>query len=466
MSPHLPATIARASRRSRLLVVAIVMGLLLAACGDATPSVAPTSSAAANGSAQPASPTTAASPTTPAASASGAPATGSPPAPSASPEASADAESSAAYQLIERQVAAIRGLNPTKPVPRRLIDADELRKLLTADFDKSTPPEYVAATERLYKALGLIPADSDLRKLTLDLLSGGVVGFYRNDEGALYVLSKEGKPGVNERFTFAHEFDHALQDQHFSVFRDQKDVLDQGDRLLARQAVYEGDATLLMTKWASENLDQAELLELVKGSTDPVAQALLNGMPAILKETLVYPYTTGLSWIQRVQAEGGWQSVDSVYARMPESTEQILHPEKYTARERPVAVTLPADLATRLGTGWSVPLMDTFGEFQTGIWLREGGVEIAEATDAAAGWGGDRLGVMNGPDGAWAMAWKTEWDTAKDAAAFEQAATKALEKAGGVRKVLPGESEKTRWVLVADDDATLGRVANVLGLAG
>ncbi len=109
MSHHLSATIARASRRSRLLAAALVMGLLLAACGDATPSVAPTSSAAAHASGPTVEPDR-------------------PPRrrrrhlqralrpPSRrrrlqrSPEASADAESTAAYELIERQVAAIRGL--------------------------------------------------------------------------------------------------------------------------------------------------------------------------------------------------------------------------------------------------------------------------------------------------------------------------------------------------------------------
>ena len=85
-------------------------------------------------------------------------------------------------------------------------------------------------------------------------------------------------------------------------------------------------------------------------------------------------------------------------ARMPESTEQILHPEKYAADEAPVAVDLPADLATQLGAGWSVPLEDTFGELQIGIWLRESGVaQGGRATAAAAGWGGDRLAVVEGP---------------------------------------------------------------------
>ncbi len=118
----------------------------------------------------------------------------------------------------------------------------------------------------------------------------------------------------------------------------------------------------------------------------------------------------------------------------------------------------------RLGSGWTVPLQDTFGELQTGIWLKDTGAAAADA--AAAGWGGDRLAVAEGPNGAWAVVMQTAWDSAKDAAEFETAATTALKEAGGVAKVLPGSGGKTRWVLVANDDATLGKVANALGLAG
>ena len=67
--------------------------------------------------------------------------------------------------------------------------------MITEMFDEDTPPAYLAANERLYKALGLIPATSNLRDLQLDLLSGGVAGFYRNDQGKLYVVSKSGGPG-------------------------------------------------------------------------------------------------------------------------------------------------------------------------------------------------------------------------------------------------------------------------------
>jgi hypothetical protein len=168
----------------------------------------------------------------------------------------------------------------------------------------------------------------------------------------------------------------------------------------------------------------------------------------------------------QVQSTGGWAGVNAYFTKMPASTEQILHPEKYTAGEAPVAVTMPSDLAARLGTGWKVPFQDTFGELQFGIWLRGAGVATATATAAAAGWGGDRLAVMEGPNGTWAVAMHTVWDTDADAAEFDSAATTALAKAGGTAKVLPGAGGKTRWVVVAGDAATLGRVAGVLGLAG
>jgi len=421
-----------------------VVALLTAACGSAPPSVSPSSAA-------PPSPAPASTP------------------PSASASAGASADSITAdsiFDAVESQVVAIRGLKPVRPVQRQIIDKTELRTMITQQFDKDTPPEYLGANERLYKALGLIPSTSNLHTLSLDLLSGGVAAFYRDDEGKLYVVSKTGRPGATERFYFAHEYDHALQDQHSTIFKDQHGVLDQSDRLLARQAIYEGDATLLMTQWAAANLNQADLLDLIAASSDPAAQAVLARTPAILRDTLTFPYTTGFGYVTKVQADGGWPAVDAYFGRMPASTEQILHPEKYTAAEAPVAVTLPTDLATRLGAGWSVPLKDTFGEYQIGLWLRESGVEQATATAAAAGWGGDRLAVIKGPGGAWAIAMRTAWDTAADASEFQAAATTALAKADGVARVVLGAGGKTRWIVVASDVRTVSRVDNALGLAG
>ena len=48
----------------------------------------------------------------------------------------------------------------------------------------------------------------------------------------------------------------------------------------------------------------------------------------------------------------------------------------------------------------------------------------SQSTDEARPGGGDRLAVIEGPNGAWAVAWQTTWDTDADAAAFETAACK------------------------------------------
>jgi len=431
-----------ARRSSSPAALILAAALLVAACGSATTS--PSTSPSPSSSALPA-PTTSI-------------------APAATPSPGASLTADQVYDAVEQQVIAIRGLKPNRPVARQFIDGTELRTILTKEFDHDTPPAYVAANERLYKALGLIPADSSLRTLSLDLLSGGVAGFYRNDEGKLYVVSKSGGPGANERFYFAHEYDHALQDQNSTIFKDFDGVLDQSDQLLARQAIYEGDASLLMTQWAAANLSQADLLELLAAGSDPAAQEVMATTPAILRDTLTFPYTTGLGYVSNIQSKGGWDAVNDLFKKMPVSTEQILHPEKST--EAPVAVTLPADLKTKLGTGWTVPLEDTFGELQLGIWLREAGVPAADATAAAAGWGGDRLAVIDGPNGAWALVMQTDWDTEADAAAFETAATTALEKSPGVAQVLPGVGGKTRWVLIGSDAATVSKVAAATGLTG
>ena len=209
-------------------------------------------------------------------------------------------------------------------------------------------------------------------------------------------MSRSGEVGANEKITFAHEFNHALQDQHFTIFKDQEGVTNRSDWLLARQAVYEGDSSLLMTLWASENFTPEEFSELLaQGLNDPSSQ-MLEQMPAILRETLLYPYTTGLTFAQGQYINGGgWAGVDALYADLPETTEQILHPEKYQAGEGPVAIDVPDDLAARIGPDWELALDDTFGEFQTGVWLRD--ADAANVAEAAAGWGGDRVLVLDGP---------------------------------------------------------------------
>lgn len=445
------------SIRARFGVLFLSATTILAACGPSTSTGAPASSFP-GGSPSLISPRPASS-TTP-----GPTSTGSPPAsPSGVPAPSTD--QAAIYDAIEAQVVAIRGLKAVK-VQRETIDEARLKQLTAADFAKDNPPVYVAANERLLKALGLLSSEQSLQSLYLELIGSQVAGFYRPDDKRLYVVSRSGAINGADKITFAHEYDHALQDANFPVFQEQKALLDQTDRAMARAAVFEGDATILMSLWAGPNLTPAELQEVIAAGSDPAANAILQRTPAILRESLLFPYNAGVAFLAPVQASGGWPGIDAIYKDLPLSTEQILHPDRYRAGEKPVAVTFPSSLAKDLGTGWSVPLEDTFGEFQMRAWLTESGVPAATAEAAAAGWGGDRLAVLEGPGGAWGVVMQTAWDTDGDAADFETTATTAIAKAAGRAAVLPGTGGKRRWVVVGSDDATLRTIAGALGLAG
>jgi hypothetical protein len=279
-------------------------------------------------------------------------------------------------------------------------------------------------------------------------------------------VSRTGAINGADKITFAHEYDHALQDANFPVFAEQKELLDETDRALGRAAIYEGDGTLLMSLWAAANLTPAEFQDVLSAGADPESTAVLARTPAILVQGLLFPYNAGLTFLQPRQASGGWPAVDAVYADLPRSTEQVLHPDKYEAGEEPIPVALPTDLAGTMGTGWAELIQDTFGEFQMGVWLRESGVDASDANTAAAGWGGDRLSVLEGPNDTWALAMHTEWDTPTDADEFEAAATTAVSAAGGIAAVLPGAGGTIRWFVMAGDAATLGLVSGALGLAG
>jgi hypothetical protein len=372
----------------------------------------------------------------------------------------------AIYDAIEDQVVALRELDPTD-VARETIDGETLKEMNAISFAEDNPAEYVAANERLLKALGLLTEDQSLETLYLDLIGSQVAGFYRPEEKTLYVVSRSGAINGADKVTFAHEYDHALQDASFpDVFAGQKDLLDQSDQALARAAVYEGDATLLMSYWAIANLSPEELQDVVAAGSDPESTAVLARTPQVLVDGLLFPYDTGLQFISPIQTTGGWAAVDDVFAELPVSTEQVLHPEKYQAGELPAEVAIPVDDIAAMDGDWTVTLQDTYGEFQIGSWLRNAGVAATEASDAAAGWGGDRLAVLEGPDGAWGLVMHTVWDTAADAQAFEDAASAAATSASGPAGVFPGDGGTTRWFVVGSDDDAFESIAVGLGLAG
>ena len=367
--------------------IVLVVAVLASACGNATPSF----------------------PTHP-------PAT-QPPAVATSSPAVSDATT---FATIESQVEVIRGLTAVRPVNPVLLDPTGLRDKLTAINTSEINHVALADESRLLVHMGLLPAGSSLEQLELDLEAGQVVGFYDPTSKGLYVLSDSGGVGPVEKMTFSHEYTHALQDQNFGLDKLAIDAPDQGDRDMARTALAEGDATMAMTLWSGHNLSLVELLSAAGASLTPGATDQMAKAPAILRDDLMFPYQQGLDFVQGVYSSGGWAAVDKLYANPPDSTSQILHPELYTAGVKPVTVSLPS-APRALGSGWKTTMQDTLGEFQLRIWLEgEAPTDAQTATAAAAtsDWAGDRVGLYEGPNGAWAVVLRTQWRSSAGRAAF------------------------------------------------
>jgi hypothetical protein len=434
----------RSPLRGRALAALGVLAVILAACQPAasispSPSVLPT----------PAPPAT----SSPSASGSAAP---------SAPASPADL--SATYAQIESDVRAIRGLEAKKPVDPVVLDDAGIKKITADGFKKDNPQAIVDANERLLKGLGLLPADASLGDLYVKMLGDQVAGLYSPDDKQLYVVSRSGKLGPTEKTTFAHEYTHALQDQNFDLSSLKLDEVGEGDRGTAGLALVEGDATLVMTLWQIQHLNQSELLQLLGESLNPEVTASMNAMPKFLQESLLFPYTAGLQFVQTLQMTGGWDAVNGAFRNPPASTEQVLHPEKYTAHEAPVDVTLPADLPAKMGQGWTKGLEDTLGEFQLKLWLDQvsGDAGAPSPDQAAAGWGGDRVMLLDGPDGARAIALKTAWDTPDDAVEFTEAA-KAVVNHIGNGSVVPGSDGKTVTVLLGSSQPVLQQLTTAVG---
>ena len=460
-------------RPSSAGLAALLALVLVAGCGSSTPTGSAAGSAA-SGSLDPSSAASAGASSSAAASAAASPAPSAAvncadttASPSFSPSPiGPDNPSAALLTKIEGAVQTIRGITAEQAVPRNTLDQAGLCAFLRQSMRRDNPPELVAATEKLYKQLDLLPAGTSLETLYLNLLGSQVVGFYDQHSKAMYVISSTGAIGPVEQITYAHEFDHALQDQKFDLTKVVGDATDQGDRTLARTALVEGDATLLMSLWAKDNLTAAELMA-VAGSSDPASQAALDAAPPILKETLMWPYTQGLSLtLGAFQTSASFAGVDALWTSPPDTTEQLLHPEKLASREPAVAVSFPTDFAKRLGSGWKIGGQDTLGELQLNILMRTGNAKAG--TDPAAGWGGDRIALVEGQSGATAAVVDTAWDTAAAAgSAFDQLQQLVTKLQGeGKHAAVLMPSEKRVVLVSADSDATLGAVANVLGLAG
>ncbi len=364
--------------------------------------------------------------------------------PQASTTSARNAALIAATSDVLKETSEIRQLPVLRAVQSSIQSRPEIERMLMVNLDEETTPAQMRAAEVTLKRLGLAPPDFQYRALILRVLTEQVAGYYDPKTGEFHLADWIDLDG--QRPIMAHELTHALQDQHFNLRRFEHWPKGDSDAELAAHALIEGDATLAMAQYVTNNPLRALAFLKSLGTTGMTSQEL-DKAPRALRETLLFPYQEGINWTSNLYKHGGWDRVSKAFAELPQSTEQILHPEKYFAHEAPVKVSLP-DIASVLnnservpvrsvppasGAGSSTPVgwkrldYDVEGEWGFYLILDEFLKSPAESRRASAGWGGDRFAVYEGPKGEVLFASLSTWDTENDAREFFDAYVKRTE---------------------------------------
>ena len=399
--------------------------------------------------------------------------------PAAATAAARNATLVAATEEVLKETSELRQLSILKPVPSSTQSREEIQRAIIKNLNEETSPADLHASEVILKKLGLAPADFNYRDLMVRLLTEQVAGYYEPKTQQFHLADWIDADG--QRPVMAHELTHALQDQHFNLRRFEKWPKGDSDAELAAHSLIEGDATLAMVLYIASNPLRA-LTFLKSLGTMAGASEELNKAPRAVRESLLFPYQEGLNWTRELYRLGGWNEVSEAFKNLPQSTEQILHPAKYLARERPEKVVLP-DLTMMLNASakksevrgqksevsgqrseardqqlevrdqrsevrgrraeirgnksgssivthhsspptWKRISSDVNGEFGFFLILDQFLKSPAESRRAAAGWGGDRFDLYENTQGEVAYVSVSTWDTETDAREFFEAYVK------------------------------------------
>ncbi|MEF8799525.1 MAG: Hvo_1808 family surface protein [Halolamina sp.] len=312
----------------------------------------------------------------------------------------------------------IRGAEFESTVPVEVISREEFRSGPGRDTTVDSSRE--RAREQLWEGMLLIGEDRTVGAAYEELYGGTVLGYYSPREDQIVIVSQNETPVV-DRVTLAHELVHALQDQRFTFLRG--DTHDSG---IAGTSVTEGDASYVEQRYEERcgaNWSCVDRPEQSSGAD--IADRNLG-----VYVTIYAPYSDGPAFIHDIYQRGGWNAVNQLYSQPPETTEQLIDPERYPD-DGPETVQVP----DRSGENWQrYGGAERVGESSTYamLWFQRGLNRstfseesdpysrynyTAEATD---GWAGDTFVTYRNGD-AGGYVWKLRWESRDDAVEFASA---------------------------------------------
>ncbi len=352
-------------------------------------------------------------------------------------------------RAMERLLPSLRHLPFKHEVKRDVTRREDMKALLIKEIEQETTPEEFRLNEVALKLFGLLPAELNLKETLALVYSEEVAAFYDTKTKTMHLIEEpkvkeKPKPSLLERLfgtkggfdkdenktVIAHELTHALADQNYDIDAMQEAVKKDDDQSLALTGLIEGEATLAMMGAGMDDWQGKAIVHLPAKNLEAMFNLMapflpmmgsgkaLRSAPPILVESMTFPYLRGIIFCAKIANERGWEGVDQAYRTPPQSTEQILHPEKYLDRPDPPTAVDLGELAP--GAGWKELGRNVLGEMQMGVMLRRHG-----GKNAAAGWDGDRYAVFeDAKNKKFALAWFSTWDDESEAKEFASAYVK------------------------------------------
>jgi hypothetical protein len=327
-------------------------------------------------------------------------------------------ESGDPLKMIATAVSRLRGLRFKHGVQPEVLSPAGLADKVAAQFKRDNTRADLSGISAVLSTYGLVPRNYDLYDDLLGMQQEEVAGFYDPRSGRMVVGASDAKdPTPFGRVILAHEYTHALADQHFGLQRlDRLNEENADDAATAYLALAEGDATYTMNLYQTEILTSEQQAQFLKQAT-AITTPRFDAAPQYLRDVLQFPYFQGLDFVQTLHDRGGFALIDQAYKDPPASTEQILHPNRYLdSRDEPTPVRLP-DVQRALGPGWHSIASGGMGEYDVLELLDRGGgqgLDYAEARAGAAGWDGGEYEGFRSSAGV-VVATLTVWDSESEA---------------------------------------------------
>ena len=230
-----------------------------------------------------------------------------------------------------------RGLTAEEKLAPVYKSEEELREELMEDLSEVTDEE-LADELGLYSILAFAPEDFDLRQFYVDLYTEQIAGYYDPEDNNMYLI--EGASDYDNALTLAHEYTHFLQynnpDFDETLNYEEDFCEENGETCVIIDALVEGDASL------TENLiDVDSILKAPEqtGNESEAGSDIFDRSPKFFQDSLLFPYVYGFDFVAHYYLKGGYDAVNDLFINLPQSVEQIIHPEKYNV-DLPVDVSL------------------------------------------------------------------------------------------------------------------------------